>query len=403
MILFDPHSIRSDFPQLSTSGLLYFDSAATSLKPRSMIDTITRFYEAEYATVHRALYPLSIRATDRYEEVRQKVARRIGAERADEIVFTRNATAGINLVAQSLGKSLGRGDEIVTTEMEHHSNLIPWQMLAKERGVTLKVAPMTMAAEVDLNALARLITERTRLVTIAHVANASGTIHPIREIAALCRAKGALLLVDAAQSVAHMPIDVKELGADFLVFSGHKAFGPTGIGVLYGRKELLDEMPPIYGGGDMAERVDLYDTTYQKSPLKFEAGTPPIASVIGMGAALDYLETIGLEVIEKHEQNLLKKATCTLQEIEGVQILGSPKKRGGILSFVVPGAHHLDIGTLLGLEGIAIRTGHHCAQPFHRHLGLEGSCRISFSPFNTVEEIDRLGQALAKMVPLLIK
>lgn len=395
--------IRSDFPLLhnQTKPLIYFDSAATTQKPQTVIDAISHFYGREYGTVHRGVYHLAARATEKYNNVRSHVATFLNAGRPEEIVFTRGTTESINLVAASYGSTLEEGDEIILSVMEHHSNIVPWQLLAEKKGVILKWIPINDRAELDIEAYQRLLSPKTKLVSVAHIANSTGTLNPIKEIITLAHSHGAKVLIDAAQSAAHLPIDVQALDADFLAFSGHKAFGPTGIGVLYGKYALLEEMPPVYGGGDMIETVTLEKTTFAPPPLKFEAGTPLIAQVIGLGAALDYIEELGLPNIAAWEEGLLDYATGKLIQIPGLKIIGTAQQKGAIISFVIEGVHHLDLGTYMDLKGIAMRTGHHCAQPLLNHFGLRGTSRISFSPFNTMAEIDTFVTALEKALTVL--
>jgi cysteine desulfurase/selenocysteine lyase len=391
-------NIRGDFPILK-QGIIYLDSAATSQKPQAVIDAMNHFYAHEYATVHRGVYSLSANATQKYNQVREKIAQFINAERVDEIVFTKGTTDSINLVAQTY--PIGKGDEIIISEMEHHSNIVPWQMLCERTGAILKIIPVNDRAELDLEIYQSLLNSRTKLVSIAHVANSTGTINPIETIIKMAHAHGAKVLIDAAQSAAHLPIDVQRLDADFLAFSGHKMFGPTGIGVLYGKYEFLEKMPPLQGGGDMIELVTLEKTTYAKPPLRFEAGTPSIAQVMGLGAAVDYIEQIGLENIAAIEHQLLEYATAKLLEIPDLRIIGTAERKAGIISFCVEGVHHLDLAVFLDLEGIAIRSGHHCAQPLMKRFCVPGTNRISFAPFNTFEEIDTLVSALQSTLKVL--
>lgn len=388
---------RKEFPILS-NGIVYFDSAATSQKPRSVINAISQFYQSEYGTVHRAIYKLAADATERYNGVRAQVAQFLNAASPSEIIFTRGTTDSINLVAQSFGRSqIASGDEIIISEMEHHSNIVPWQLL-RDKGVILKVIPVDERGVLDLDKYEKLLSPRTKLVAISHIANSTGTLNPIAEIIESAHRFGAKVLIDGAQSAPHMPVDVQALDCDFFAFSGHKAFGPTGIGVLYGKKALLETMPPVQGGGDMIETVKWEGTTFQPPPLRFEAGTPMIAEVIGLGAALAFIESIGREAIEKHGQELLHYATPKLLEIPGLRIIGNAPKKGPIISFTIEGAHPLDLGTLLDLEGFAMRTGHLCAQPLLARFGLRALCRISFAPYNTTEEIDRFVAALKRVV-----
>jgi cysteine desulfurase/selenocysteine lyase len=404
----DSARVRKDFPILDRTvrggqPLVYLDSANTSQKPRQVIDTLTEFYERHNANIHRATHELSEEATEAYEGARIKAARFIGAADETEVVFTKNISEGINLVAYSMSNAsvarsgparfaLGPGDEIVITEMEHHSNLVPWQMLCERTGATLRWYRVTPDGLLDTSATSELITERTRLVALVHQSNVLGTVNPVREIADAAHAVGALVLVDAAQSVPHMPVDVAALGADFLGFTSHKMCGPTGIGVLWGRRELLEEMPPVLGGGEMIETVLMERSTYAPPPHKFEAGTMPIAQAAGLGAAIDYLGEIGLDAIHAHEQRLLGYALDALAGIKGVRILGptTPAARGAAISFEVDGVHPHDVSQVLDEHGIAVRAGHHCAWPLHRALGVQASTRASFYLYNTLEEVDAL-------------
>lgn len=391
--------MKKDFPIFKNKQLTYLDSAATTQKPQLVIDAIRRFYEEEYGTVHRAVYSLAARATEKYNLVREKVQHFIHAQEKEEIVFTKSTTEAINLVAAVF--PFAPGDEILISEMEHHSNIVPWQLACARTGARLKVIPISDTGEILLDAYKKLLSPRTKLVSVAHISNVLGTLNPISEMAALAHAHGAKILVDGAQSIAHLAVDVQKLDVDFFVFSGHKAYGPTGIGVLYGKKELLEKLPPYQGGGDMVETVTFEKTTYQKPPLKFEAGTPMIAEVIGLGAALDYLNQTGLTFIAAKEHELLKEATQKLLEIPGLRILGTAPNKGAIISFVIEGVHPLDLGTLLDLRGIAVRTGHHCAQPLLRRFGLTAATRVSFGVYNSSEDIKALIQALKEILPLL--
>ncbi len=407
----DVARIRKDFPILERQvrggqPLIYLDSANTSQKPRQVIDTLTEFYERHNANIHRATHELGEEATEAYEGARIKAARFIGAADETEVVFTKNISEGINLVAYSMGNASGPGgpgrfalrpgDEIVITEMEHHSNLVPWQMLCERTGATLRWFSVTRDGLLDTSGIGALITERTRLVALVHQSNVLGTVNPVREIADAAHAVGALVLVDAAQSVPHMPVDVTALGADFLGFTGHKMCGPTGIGVLWGRRELLEEMPPVLGGGEMIEAVWMERSTYAPPPHKFEAGTMPIAQAAGLGAAIDYLAEIGLDAIHAHEQRLLGQALDALTGITGVRILGptSPAGRGAAISFEVDGVHPHDVSQVLDEHGIAVRAGHHCAWPLHRALGVQASTRASFYLYNTLDEVDALARGI---------
>jgi len=398
---FDSERIRADFPILATRmrgrPLTYLDSAASAQKPRAVIDAMTDFYSAHYANIHRGVYQLSAEATRRFEEVRSGVARFIGAGDAREIVFVRNATEAINLVARTWGESeLAAGDEIVLTTMEHHANIVPWQMLCQQTGARIRVVRMSDDGVLDLDHLESLLGPRTKLLAFTQVSNALGTINPVQSITAMARERGITTLVDGAQGVPHQPVDVAALGCDFYVFSGHKVFGPSGAGVLWGRLPLLEAMPPFLGGGDMIESVRFEGTTFAPVPQKFEAGTPDIASVIGLGAAVDYLEAIGMEKIAAYEQSLLVYATEKLAEIPGLRLIGTAKEKAAVLSFVLEDAHPHDVGTVLDGEGVAIRAGHHCAQPLMERLGVPATARASLAFYNTTEDVDRLVAALRK-------
>jgi cysteine desulfurase / selenocysteine lyase len=398
--------IREQFPMLGRNmrgkPLIYLDSAATAHKPTVVEEAMSRFYTQQYATVHRAVYELAAQATDRYQAVRTRVKQFLNASFVEEIIFTKGTTEGINLVAHSFCKAFVReGDEILISVMEHHSNIVPWQIVCAERGAHLKFIPINERGELIMEEFEKLLNERTKLVSIAHIANATGTLNPVEEIIRLAHARGAKVLIDGAQSAAHLPVDVQKLGADFYVFSGHKAYGPTGIGVLYGKKNLLEKMPPYQGGGDMIEEVSLEGSTYQHPPMRFEAGTPPIAQVIGLGAALDYIESIGRDQIAAWEHNLLERATLRMQEIPGFQMIGTASHKGAIISFQIEDLHPLDIGTLLDLRGIAIRTGNLCAQPTLKHFGFSQMARASFALYNTFEEIDLFVDALKEVTLLL--
>ena len=392
----DIDSIRADFPILGSAArdgrpLVYLDNAATSQKPRQVIDAVSRFYASENANIHRGLHFLSERATAAFDVAREKVARFLGAGSPSEIVFTRGTTEAINLVAQSWGRtSLRPGDEVLVTEMEHHANLVPWQVVCEQTGAAFRAVPITDRGELDLDAFDRLLTDRTRLFAVGHVSNALGTVNPVRELAVRARARGALVLVDGAQSAPHFPIDVAELGCDFFACSGHKLFGPTGIGVLYGRKAILDEMPPWQTGGDMVERVTLEGSTWAPPPARFEAGTPPIAEVIGLAVAIDYVERVGLDMIGHREGELLGRATELVRAIPGVRLVGTAREKAAVLSFVLDGVHPHDVGTVLDDEGVAVRAGHHCAQPVMRRFGVPATVRASFAFYNTADEIDAL-------------
>jgi cysteine desulfurase/selenocysteine lyase len=398
----DVARVRADFPILSQttrSGhpLAYLDNAATTQKPRQVIEAVTRFYTSGNANIHRGVYELSERATAAFEGARERVARFIGAASPAEIVFTRSATEAINLVAQSWGRNTLRpGDEVLVTAMEHHSNLVPWQLVCEQTGARLRAVPITARGELDLEAAERLLGDRTKLLAIGHVSNALGTVNPVRALAARAHGRGALVLVDGAQSAAHLRIDVADLGCDFFAFSGHKVYGPTGVGVLYGRAEVLAAMPPWQGGGDMIEQVALEGSTWAAPPARFEAGTPPIAAVLGLATALDYFEAVGLNRIAAWEEELLRLATERVGEIRGVRLVGTAREKVAVLSFILDGVHPHDVGTILDDEGVAVRAGHHCAQPVMTSLGIPATVRASFAFYNTVQEIEALARGVAR-------
>ncbi len=402
----DTGKIRADFPILSTTlhggiPLTYLDNAATTQRPRQVIQAIVDTYECSYANVHRGIHWLSDQSTDLYEEAREKVRAFLGASAREEIIFTTGATAAINLVARSWGDANVRpGDEILVTEMEHHSNLVPWHQLAERTGATVTHVPITDDGKLDLEAFDRLLTEKTRLVAVTAISNVLGTINPVEEIVTRARAAGARVLVDGAQSVPHRSIDVEALGADFLAFSGHKMMGPSGVGVLWGRREVLEAMPPFLGGGSMIRRVRLDGFEPADLPARFEAGTPPIVPAIGLGAAIDYLNAIGLEAVAQHEHDLTLYAHEVLSELGTLRFLGpAPEEKSGIVSFVFennhPHAH--DVAQLVDRHGVAVRAGHHCAMPLHKRLNVSASARASFYLYNTREEVDRLGAALKQV------
>jgi cysteine desulfurase/selenocysteine lyase len=377
---------------------VYLDNAATSQKPQVVIDAVTRFYSSENANIHRGVHFLSERATLAYDAVREKVARFLNAASAREIVFTRGTTESINLVAQSFGRSALRpDDEVLITGMEHHSNIVPWQLLCEQTGARLRAVPITATGELDLQAFDRLLGERTRLVAVVHLSNALGTINPVRELVARAHARGVPVLVDGAQSAPHLGVDVQSLGCDFFACSGHKMFGPTGVGVLYGRESLLERMPPWQGGGDMIASVTLERSTWAPVPAKFEAGTPMIAEVIGLGAAIDYLNAVGLPAIAAWEHELLAAATERVREIDGLRLVGTARAKASVLSFVMEDVHPHDVGAVLDDEGVAIRTGHHCCQPVMQHFGVPATARASFAAYNTMEEIDVLVRGLRRV------
>jgi cysteine desulfurase / selenocysteine lyase len=395
----DWSALREDFSilrqQIHGHGLIYFDSAATSQKPRAVIEAVRNFYEHDNANVHRGLHTLSGRATEAYENARQRVADYIGAASADEIIFTRGTTESINLVAQAWGgKFVRAGDVILLTVMEHHSNLVPWQLLAERTGAQLRFLPVRDDGTLDLAQLDSLLTPEVKLFAFTHVSNSLGTINPVAALCDRARAVGALTLVDAAQSVGHMPVDVHELGCDFLAFSGHKMCGPTGIGALYGRAELLDSIPPWHGGGEMIVSVALEKSTYKKPPHRFEGGTPNIAGAIGLAAAIDYIETIGRSVIFEHDSQLAHYAADRLTELPGTRVFGPKEERGALVGFVMDAAHPHDLTTFADRYGLAMRGGHHCNQPLMRRFGISGTTRASFYFYNTTEEIDRMIEIL---------
>jgi cysteine desulfurase / selenocysteine lyase len=397
----DVERIRQDFPILDQTihgkKLVYLDNAATAQKPRAVIDAIVRYYERLNANIHRGVHTLSVHATEAHDEARETVRRFIQAADASEIIFVRGATEAVNLVAETYGRAnVGADDEVLITAMEHHSNIVPWQILCEEKRAHLRVAPINDAGELELDAFEKLLSARTRIVAVAHVSNALGTVNPLRKIIQLAHAHGVPVLVDGAQAVPHMPVDVQALGCDFYAFSGHKIYGPTGIGVLYGKEELLAEMPPYQGGGDMIRSVTFEKTTYNVVPYKFEAGTPDIAGAIGLGVALEYVMTLGMDRIAVHGQDLLAYATEQVGGIVGVRLIGTAPHRAGVLSFVLDGVHPHDLGTILDREGIAIRTGHHCAQPVMDRFEIPATARASFAVYNNKEEVDALVEGINK-------
>ena len=399
---FDAERVRADFPILARrvngKPLVYLDNAATSQKPRSVIETIDRYYTDENANIHRGVYYLSSRATEAYEGVREKARAFLNAREAREVIFVRGTTEGVNLVASSFGHArLERGDEVLVTAMEHHSNIVPWQIICAERGATLRVIPMNQSGELLLDEYERLLSPRTKLVALVHLSNSLGTINPIAEIAARAHARGAVVLVDGAQAAPHMPVDVQALGCDFYTVSGHKMFGPTGIGALVGRMERLEAMRPWQGGGDMILSVTFEKTTYNRVPWKFEAGTPNIAGAIGLGAAADYLMDLDLEAVAEYEHALLGEATRALLAVPGLRLVGTAPDKASVLSFTLEGVHPHDVGTIVDQEGVAIRTGHHCAQPVMEHFGIPATARASFALYNTRADVDALVRALGKV------
>jgi cysteine desulfurase/selenocysteine lyase len=396
---FDVDAIRKDFPilkeMMGDKPLVFLDSAASAQKPESVIETISHVYRSQYANVERGVYELSRRATDAMEGARAKTARFLGAEDPHEIVFVRNATEALNLIAYSYGREhVGEADEVLITHMEHHANLVPWQVLCKERGATLRVAPIDDRGDLILDEFEKLVTPRTKVISVTHVSNALGTIVPVEEIVRMGHAVGAAVIVDGAQAVPHQRVDIAAIGCDFYVFSGHKLFGPSGIGALWGRRSLLEAMPPFLTGGGMILSVTLEKSTYQGPPHRFEAGTPDIAGAAGLGAAIDYVEAIGLDAIAAHEHALLEYATDALEGVPGLRLIGTAPRKAAVLSFVLDGAHPHDIGTILDREGIAVRTGHHCAQPVMDRFAVPATVRASLALYNDRDDVDALVRGL---------
>jgi len=399
---FDVERIRRDFPILQSKvhghPLVYLDNAATAQKPQAVIDAIVRYYESENANIHRGVHYLSQLATEEFEKARETVRAFVNAAGAKEIIFTRGTTEAINLVAQTYGRvHVGTGDEVLITAMEHHSNIVPWQMLCEEKGAKLRVAPMNDAGELLLDEYKKLLGPQTKIVAVGHVSNALGTINPVQQMIAAAHAHGIPVLVDGAQAVPHLAVDVQALDADFYTFSGHKMYGPTGIGVLYGKAALLEAMPPYQGGGDMISSVTFEKTTYNKLPHKFEAGTPDMAGVAGLKAAIDYMNGIGIAKIAAHEHDLLEYATKVVGALPGVRLIGTAREKASVLSFVLDEVHPHDIGTILDQQGIAVRTGHHCAQPVMERFGVPATVRASFAMYNTRSEVDALVRGLGKV------
>jgi cysteine desulfurase/selenocysteine lyase len=400
--IFNVEALRADFPilrrQVHGKPLVYLDNAATAQKPQTVIDTLSRYYEQENANIHRGVHYLSERATEEYEAARKTIQHFLNAADASEIIFVRGATEGINLVAQTYGRAnVGRGDEVLISAMEHHSNIVPWQILCEEKGAKLRVIPINDSGELIWEEFEKLLGSRTKMVAVTHVSNALGTINPVRRIVQQAHRANVPVLVDGAQSVPHLEVDVQALDCDFFVFSGHKLYGPTGIGILYGKSALLDAMPPYQGGGDMISSVTFEKTIYNKLPYKFEAGTPHIAGGIGLGCAIGYLNGVGFESVERHEHGLLEYATQAVTEIPGLRVVGTAAEKASVLSFVMEGIHPHDIGTILDQQGIAIRTGHHCAQPVMQRFGIPATARASFALYNTREEVDALVSGLRKV------
>ncbi len=402
---YDVDAVRADFPILATTmhdkPLAFLDSAASAQKPRQVIDAVSRAYETEYANVHRGLYQISEAVTARYEGTRETIRKYINAAHTHEIIFTRNATESINLVAYSFGQGfLEEGDEVVISELEHHSNIVPWQMLRDEKGIVLKVAPVSDDGELIMSEFEDLLGPKTKLVALAHMSNVMGTILPVEDIVRLAHAVGAKVLLDGCQSVTHIPVDVQALGCDFYVFSGHKLYGPSGIGVLYGREELLDAMPPFMGGGDMISSVTFEKSTWAKLPHKFEAGTPAIVQAIGLGAAIDYVTGLGLDAIGNHEADLLNYATQKLSSIDGLRIIGTAPNKASVVSFTLDFAHPHDIATIIDRAGVAVRAGHHCAQPLMERMDVPATVRASIGLYNKRSDIDALAAALGDVQEL---
>ncbi len=400
---YDVESIRGDFPILSKlvhgKPLVYLDNAASAQRPAQVINAVRDLYESHYSNVHRGVHQLSQDASRLYEDARVAVRGFINAACVHEVVFTRGTTESINLVAQSYARPLlKKGDEILITHMEHHSNIVPWQIVCQQTGAELKVVPITDQGELEMERFADMITDKTRLVSVGHVSNALGTVNPIKSIIDMAHARGALVMVDGAQGVPHIKVDVQKLDADFYAFSAHKLYGPTGVGVLYGKEKLLKAMPPYQGGGDMILSVTFEKTEYNALPFKFEAGTPNIAGVVGLGAAIEYVQKIGLGAIAAHEHGLLEYATARLRQIDGLRIVGEADQKAGLVSFVLDAVHPHDIGTFLDADGVAIRTGHHCAQPVMERYGVPATARASFAMYNTFQEIDALAEAIVKTI-----
>ncbi|MCB1742327.1 MAG: cysteine desulfurase [Gammaproteobacteria bacterium] len=404
--LYDVERIRAEFPilhqQVHGKPLVYLDNGATSQKPRAVIDALTHYYENDNANVHRGVHALSERATNAYEHARTRAAQFVNATDSAEIVFTRGTTESINLVAQAWARpTLREGDEIIVSMMEHHSNIVPWQMVCEQTGARLRPIPVTDIGELDMDAFRELLGPRTRLVSVTHVSNALGTINPVQQIAAMAREVGALVMFDGAQGAPHLRLDMQALDCDFYAFSGHKIYAPTGIGVLWARRKLLEQMQPYQGGGEMIRTVSFEGTTYHQVPHKFEAGTPNIGGAVGLAAAMDYIGSLDIQRIAAHEDAVLEYATAALGEIDGLRIIGQSRRKAGIISFVIDGAHAHDVGTIVDSQGVAIRVGHHCAMPLHEHFGLAASARASLACYNTTDEIDALVKAIWKARQML--
>lgn len=402
---FDIEKIRKDFPILQQKiynrPLVYFDNAATTQRPQQVIDALTRTYTEYYGNIHRGAHFLADKATEAYEQTREKARNLINAETREQIIFTKGTTESINLAAFSFGEAfVQEGDEIIVSEMEHHSNIVPWQLMAGRKGAKIVMLPIDDDGRLQIEKLGSLITKRTKLIAVTHVSNVLGTINPVKQMAQMAHAKGVLIFVDGAQAAPHLQIDVRDMDADFYAFSAHKMYGPNGVGILYGKTKLLDQMPPYQGGGEMISEVKFSGTTYNELPYKFEAGTPNISGVIAFGAAIDYLQTTGIKTVAAWEHELLNYATAALNQIPGLRIYGTQAEKSGVISFNVEGAHFFDLGTMLDKFGIAVRTGHHCADPLMDHFGIQGTVRASFAFYNTKEEIDRFVDALKKVIAM---
>jgi len=404
----DIDQVRAQFPvlhqEVNGRPLIYFDNAATTQKPSVVIDALRHYYENDNANIHRGIHTLAERATSAFEETRRTVQAFLGAREAEEIVMTKGTTDSINLVANSYGRAnVKAGDEIVITAMEHHSNIVPWQMLCEEKGAHLKVVPVDEHGEIIMDEFRKLVNEKTKIVSVVYASNSLGTVNPVEEIIDIAHAQGAVVLIDGAQATAHFDINVQSLNCDFFVFSAHKVFGPTGTGVLYGKRRLLEKMPPYQGGGEMISNVTFEKTTYNDIPYKFEAGTPNIADVVAFRQAMEFVNQLGKVNIHAHEQNLLSYAHDVMEQIPGLKIIGKAENKVSVVSFIVDGIFHFDIGQMLDARGVAIRTGHHCTQPLMEQYGLEGTARASFSVYNTVEEIDTMVEGLEKIVKMMRK
>jgi cysteine desulfurase/selenocysteine lyase len=402
---FNVREIREQFPalrqQVYGKSLIYFDNGATSQKPQVVLDAINKYYSKDNANIHRGVHYMSQRATTEFEEARKIIQRYINARKSDEVIFTKGTTDSINLVASSFGELLKEGDEILITAMEHHSNIVPWQMLCERKNLVLKVAPINKKGELILEEFDKLLTEKTKLVSVTQISNTLGTINPVKELTQKAHAVGAKILIDGAQSIQHMPIDVKDMDCDFFVFSGHKVFGPTGIGVLYGKEDLLDRMPPYQGGGDMISKVTFEKTTYNELPYKFEAGTPHIGGGICLGEAIRFLSGLDITAVQAYEKELADYAQDLLDTFEDMQIIGEARKKTSVVSFIMEGIHPFDLGTLLDKQGIAVRTGHHCTQPLMDFYQIPGTVRASFAFYNTKEEVDVFVEAVERSIQML--